>query len=111
EDLDICFRVKLLGKRNFYHPQTTVIHFKGESAKSRPLRSFLYFYEAMVIFSRKHFELRALPLTLFYLGAGALALITFLYSRFQKWQRWLADLLLVNSILALVTYAYQRYLG
>ena len=61
EDLDICFRVKLLGKRNFYHPGTTVIHFKGESAKSRPFRSFLYFYHAMVIFSKKHFELRALP--------------------------------------------------
>lgn len=111
EDLDICFRVKLLGKRNFYHPQTTVIHFKGESAKSRPLRSFLYFYHAMVIFSKKHFELRALPLTLFYLGITLLAMANFAYSRFQKWQRWLADLLLVNLILASVTFGYMRYLG
>ncbi len=111
EDLDICFRIKLLGKRNFYHPGTTVIHFKGESAKSRPLRSFLYFYHAMVIFSKKHFELRALPLSLFYLGITLLALVNFATSRFQKWQRWTADLALVNAILASVTFGYMRYLG
>jgi GT2 family glycosyltransferase len=111
EDLDICFRVKLLGKRNFYHPETTVIHFKGESAKSRPLRSFLYFYEAMVIFSKKHFELRALPLTVFYLGVTVLAFLNFVYSRFQKWPRWLSDLVLVNFILAAVTFGYMNYLG
>ncbi len=111
EDLDICFRIKLLGKRNFYHPQTTAIHFKGESAKSKPFRSFLYFYESMVIFSRKHFELRALPLSFFYLGVTLLALVNFGYSRFQKWQRWSADLLLVNGILAAVTFGYMGYLG
>ena len=111
EDLDICFRIKLLGKRNFYHPQTTAIHFKGESAKSKPFRSFLYFYESMVIFSKKHFELRALPLGFFWLGVTLLALANFGYSRFQRWQRWLTDLALVNGILAAVTYAYMGYLG
>jgi GT2 family glycosyltransferase len=111
EDLDLCFRIKLLGKRNFYHPLTTAIHFKGESAKSKPFRSFLYFYEAMVIFSKKHFELRALPLSFFYLGVFSLALVNFGYSRFQKWQRWLTDLFLVNAILALMTYGYMAYLG
>lgn len=111
EDLDICFRIKLLGKRNFYHPATTVMHFKGESAKSRPLRSFFYFYHAMVIFSKKHFELRALPLTLFYLGVSLLAMANFAYSRFQRWPRWVVDLGLVNLFLASVTYGYMRYLG
>ncbi len=111
EDLDLCFRIKLLGKRNFYHPETTAIHFKGESAKSRPFRSFLYFYEAMVIFSKKHFELRALPLILFYLGATVLGLVNFAYSRFQRWQRWGADLVLVNGILAVMTFVYMGYLG
>jgi O-antigen biosynthesis protein len=111
EDLDICFRIKLLGKRNFYHPQTTAIHFKGESAKSKPFRSFLYFYESMVIFSRKHFELRALPLSFFFFGVTLLAVVNFGYSRFQKWQRWMADLVLVNGILAAVTSIYMGYLG
>jgi GT2 family glycosyltransferase len=110
EDLDICFRAKLEGRRNIYHPKTSVIHFKGESAKSRPFRSFLYFYEAMVIFSKKHLELRILPLALLNLGVLLLALANFGTTRFRKWPRWAADLILVNGILATVTAAYQRYL-
>jgi len=109
EDLDLCFRIKTLGKRNFYHPQTKAIHFKGESAKSKPFRSFLYFYESMVIFSKKHFELRALPLSFFYLGVIVLALANFGYSRFQRWQRWALDLALVNGILAAMTYLYMQH--
>ncbi len=87
------------------------MQFKGVSAKSRPLRSFLYFYHAMVIFSRKHFELRALPLSVFYFGVTFLAMTNFAYSMFQKWPRWFADLALVNIILAGVTSAYMGYLG
>lgn len=111
EDLDICFRIKMLGKRNFYHPSATAIHFKGESAKSKPFRSFLYFYESMVIFSKKHFELRALPLGFFYLGVIALAFANFAYSRFQRWQRWLLDLALVNGIQDIVTFLYMGWVG
>ncbi len=111
EDLDLCFRVKLLGKRNYYHPATQIIHFKGESAKSRPLGSFFNFYEAMVIFSRKHLELRALPLIFLYAGIALLASVNFLSRSFRKWPRWLADLLIVNAVLAGVTYAYQKILG
>ncbi len=110
EDLDLCFRVKLSGKRNFYHPATQIIHFKGESVKSRPLRSFFNFYEAMVIFSRKHLELRILPYTLLQAGVGVLALANFVSARLQKWPRWLADLLLVNAVLAGVTDAYEHAL-
>ncbi len=111
EDLDLCFRVKLEGKRNYYHPATQVIHFKGESAKSRPLGSFFNFYEAMVIFSRKHLELRALPFTLLNSGIGVLALAKFISTRFQKWPRWMADLLIVNAVMLVVTYAYERATG
>jgi O-antigen biosynthesis protein len=111
EDLDLCFRIKALGLRNFYHPATQVVHFKGESAKSRPLRSFLYFYEAMILFSRKHLELRALPGLLLTLGVVILGAANFVSSRFLKWPRWLADLALVNATLALVTYAYHRLHG
>jgi len=111
EDLDICYRVKLLGKRNYYHPATQVIHFKGESAKSAPFRSFLYFYEAMLIFSRKHLELRPLPMLLFHVGISLLAVVNFLRSRLLRWMRWSADLILVNAVLALVTTLYQSWMG
>ncbi len=111
EDLDLCYRVKRLGKKNVYHPEAQVIHFKGESAKSRPLRSFFNFYEAMVIFSRKHLDLRTLPLAFLNIGVATLALVNFLSDRLRQWPRWLADLFLVNTILFVVTYAYQRARG
>jgi GT2 family glycosyltransferase len=108
EDLDLCFRVKLAGRVNYYHPATTVIHFKGESAKSRPFLSFLYFHEAMIIFSRKHLELRTLPSVLLTVGVAGLALANFVSSRFLKWPRWFADLVAVNGVLALTAYVYQH---
>jgi len=107
EDLDLCFRIKAKGLRNYYHPDTQVVHFKGESAKSRPFRSFLYFYEAMILFSRKHLELRALPGFLLTAGIVLLGAANFVSSRFQKWPRWLADFLLVNAAMAIIASVYH----
>jgi uncharacterized membrane protein YgdD (TMEM256/DUF423 family) len=108
EDLDLCFRIKATGLRNFYHPATQVVHFKGESAKSRPFRSFLYFYEAMILFSRKHLELRALPGLLLTAGIILLGAVNFVSARFRKWPRWVADLALVNAAMAVIAYAYHE---
>lgn len=107
EDLDLCFRIKATGRRNYYHPATEVVHFKGESAKSRPFRSFLYFYEAMILFSRKHLELRALPGFLLTAGIVLLGTVNFVSSRFRKWPRWLADFALVNAAMAVIAYVYH----
>ncbi len=108
EDLDLCFRIKAAGLRNYYHPATQVVHFKGESAKSRPFRSFLYFYEAMILFSRKHLELRALPGYLLNAGIVLLGTVNFLTSRFRKAPRWLADAAVVNIVMAVIASVYHR---
>lgn len=108
EDLDLCFRIKATGLRNYYHPATQVVHFKGESAKSRPLRSFLYFYEAMILFSRKHLELRALPGILLNTGIVLLGAANFLTSRFRKVPRWLADAAVVNIAMAVTASIYHK---
>lgn len=111
EDLDLCFRIKARGYRNYYHPGTQIIHFKGESAKSRPFSTFLHFYEAMILFSKKHLELRALPGFLLSAGVVILAVSNFASSRLRKWPRWLADLAIVNGTLAVATYVYHAALG
>lgn len=107
EDLDLCYRIKRAGYHNYYHPGTQVVHFKGESAKSRPLRSFLYFHEAMILFARKHLELRTIPSLLLTVGVIALGTAQFATSRFRKWPRWLMDLLVVNASMAVIAYAYH----
>ena len=37
EDIDISYRIKLAGFKNFYFPKTRIIHYKGESTKKTSL--------------------------------------------------------------------------
>ncbi len=54
EDIDLSFRFVQAGFENWYLP-TTMIHYKGECTKKDSLRYVKVFYDAMLIFYRKHF--------------------------------------------------------
>jgi GT2 family glycosyltransferase len=54
EDIDISYRIKETGYNNFYFADTSIIHFKGESTKKGSLNYVRVFYNAMLIFSKKH---------------------------------------------------------
>jgi len=56
EDLDWCFRLRAAGWKIHYFPGTQIIHFKGESAKQSDLDNLRLFYQAMILFVRKHFR-------------------------------------------------------
>ncbi|MBK7475630.1 MAG: glycosyltransferase [Haliscomenobacter sp.] len=56
EDIDLSYRLVLAGYRNVYFPETTIIHYKGESTKKGSLNYVKTFYQAMIIFARKHFQ-------------------------------------------------------
>ncbi len=56
EDIDLSYRAKQLGYKNYYLGTSTVIHFKGESTKKNRTQS-KRFYHAMKLFYRKHFKL------------------------------------------------------
>ncbi len=58
EDIDLSFRIRLAGYENYYFPETTIIHYKGESTKKGSINYVIVFYKAMIIFARKHFSLR-----------------------------------------------------
>jgi N-acetylglucosaminyl-diphospho-decaprenol L-rhamnosyltransferase len=55
EDIDLSFRIRKAGFRNFYFAGTTIIHFKGESTL-KDLRYVRHFYEAMILYVRKHYK-------------------------------------------------------
>ena len=55
EDIDLSYRITQGGFKNYYLPETTIIHYKGESTKKGSLNYVRAFYEAMIIFSKKHF--------------------------------------------------------
>ena len=58
EDIDLSYRIMKGGYRNYYFPETTIIHYKGESTKKGSLNYVMVFYQAMIIFARKHFSSR-----------------------------------------------------
>ena len=54
EDIDLSYRIKLGGYKNYYFPETKIIHYKGESTKKSSVNYVFVFYKAMVIFAKKH---------------------------------------------------------
>jgi len=56
EDIDLSYRLIKTGFTNFYFPETTIIHYKGESTRKGSINYVLVFYKAMIIFARKHFS-------------------------------------------------------
>lgn len=56
EDIDLSYRISLAGYKNYYFPETTIIHYKGESTKKGSINYIKTFYQAMIIFARKHFQ-------------------------------------------------------
>ncbi len=55
EDIDLSYRIKKAGFKNYYLADTTIIHYKGESTKKGSLNYVRTFYNAMIIFAKKHF--------------------------------------------------------
>jgi len=55
EDIDLSYRITQAGYKNYYFPETVIIHYKGESTKKGSLNYVRTFYNAMILFAKKHF--------------------------------------------------------
>lgn len=55
EDIDLSFRLLKGGWENWYVP-CDIVHFKGESTQKSTFRYVHVFYQAMLIFFRKHYS-------------------------------------------------------
>jgi GT2 family glycosyltransferase len=58
EDIDLSYRIIQAGYENYYFPETTIVHYKGESTKKQSINYVVVFYKAMIIFARKHFSMK-----------------------------------------------------
>ncbi|MBR1765446.1 MAG: glycosyltransferase [Bacteroidales bacterium] len=56
EDIDYSWRIRLAGWKNYYFPQTHIIHYKGESTKKGSMNYVYTFYNAMSIFVRRYYS-------------------------------------------------------
>lgn len=55
EDIDYSWRIRLAGWKNYYFPETRIIHYKGESTKKGSMNYVYTFYNAMSIFVKRYF--------------------------------------------------------
>jgi O-antigen biosynthesis protein len=84
EDIDLSYRITKVGYKNYYYPETRIIHYKGESTKKSSINYVFVFYRAMVIFAKKHFSEKNASTFSFlinlaiYIRAGASLLIRFI---------------------------------
>lgn len=96
EDLDLCRRVQLLGKKNIYQPKAEMIHLKGKSASSRPWKSFYNFYEAMIVFSKIHYGKVMLAHIILSFGVLSSALLAVGLRGLSKWRVIPVDVVLLS---------------
>ncbi|KAF5065112.1 Glycosyl transferase family 2 [anaerobic digester metagenome] len=116
EDIDLSYRITKAGYKNYYYPGARIIHYKGESTKKSSINYVFVFYNAMVIFARKHFSQKNARLFSFlihiaiYLRAG----ISIIHRLLKRVMLPLADaaviysgsLLIVNYWESAVTYTF-----
>jgi O-antigen biosynthesis protein len=56
EDIDLSVRILKNGYDIWYYPGTSIVHFKGESTRKSGMSHVFTFYNAMLIYARKHFK-------------------------------------------------------
>lgn len=56
EDIDFSWRIRLAGWKNYYLPETHIIHYKGESTRKGSMNYVYTFYNAMSIFVKRYFS-------------------------------------------------------
>ena len=105
EDLDICLRIKKLGFHNYYYPGTSILHFKGQSSKTRRFRTFVEFYLAMLIFVKKHHNYH-LPTFVIALGIFFASLVGVFSRLVPQWWKMVVDVLCVG--LCVFGYSYPE---
>ncbi|PJB14851.1 MAG: glycosyltransferase [Flavobacteriales bacterium CG_4_9_14_3_um_filter_32_8] len=105
EDIDLSYRILLGGYKNYYFPEAKIIHYKGESTKKGNINYVFIFYNAMIIFSKKHFAKKAKAFSFFISIAIYLrAFLAILFRFIAKLKLLITDALLITITLSILNY-------
>lgn len=108
EDTDLCFRVAEKGFKIYYVPDTSIIHFRGESTKKQSINHHLVFNKALYQFYQKHYSksYSVFSRALILLGIVFRALFTYTKSIISSSTHSIIDLLVLNLIIV-VSFIYR----
>lgn len=111
EDIDLSYRITQSGYKNYYFPETRIIHYKGESTKKSSVNYVLVFYNAMVIFAKKHFSKQNARLfsLLINLAIYFRALLAIIQRFLNKILKPLLDVVLLYGGISLITEYWQTF--
>ena len=114
EDLDLCFKAKVAGYKNYYTPVTNVLHFRGQSSRTRRVKSYIDFYEAMWIFVKKHKSYYTVPRFLIFIGIVIAACVGVFSRLLPQFWKIILDLAMIAGVLGLgvvVENGHSDYIG
>jgi GT2 family glycosyltransferase len=113
EDIDLSYRLTLGGYKNYYTARTRIIHYKGESTKKSSINYVFVFYNAMIIFAKKHFSDKNARLFSFFINLAIYfrAAIALMGRAVKTLTLPLLDGLIIMGLLYLTKNLYQDYSG
>lgn len=105
EDIDLSYRITQAGYKNYYLPKVKIIHYKGESTKKGNINYVFVFYNAMIIFSKKHFAKKAKTFSFFInIAIYARAFLAILFRFTSKIKLLLTDIALITFAIGSLNY-------
>ena len=113
EDIDLSYRLILGGYKNYYFSETSIIHYKGESTKKTSINYVFVFYNAMIIFAKKHFSKKNAKLFSFFINIAIYirAFIAITNQFFKKISLTLFDIFGTGISIYFIAKYYQIYTG
>lgn len=111
EDIDLSYRITRAGYRNYYYPEVTIIHYKGESTRKGSLNYVRIFYQAMILFANKHFHGsgRSLYILFIRLAVYMRAAMTLLRTLFHRSWIFLLDAAFLYGMVLLIKDFWAQY--
>src|SRR5690606_15733494 len=105
EDVDLCHRSRQAGYSNIYFPETTVLHYKGESTRKLSYKYMKVFYSAHALFVKKYYPKR--------LGAIYVAALKMILGirNFFNWGRHLFSLFKLSLLYAVLLFITLLIVG
>ncbi|HKJ45934.1 MAG TPA: glycosyltransferase [Balneolales bacterium] len=102
EDIDLCHRVNEAGYNIDYVPDTSIVHFKGESTKKDNIDYIVLFNKALYQFFKKHYgySYSIFFRTIVLLGILIRGVISYGKALFKKGLFPLSELLIINLIVS-----------